>query len=354
MSRQAAEQAAAGTQRPEEQKWMQVSGLKKYFPAAGSTIFNRRYVKAVDDVSFDIRQGETLGLVGESGCGKSTLGRTLIRLYQPTAGEILFDGKDLGSLGGREMKDMRRRMQFIFQDPSASLNPRKTVRDILMEPYRIHHVGTEKEREERARFLMDRVGLESYYFSRYPHEMSGGQKQRVGIARALALRPELIVCDEAVSALDVSIQAQVINLLEELQEEFSLTYLFISHNLSIVHHISDRVAVMYLGKIVEIGPHDAIYERPAHPYSQALIAAIPSGDRREDRERILLTGDVPSPVNPPAGCRFHTRCQRCGAICRQETPPLREVEKDHFAACHFVGGSAAADPEQQITASAEK
>ena len=320
---------------PKGQGWIQVNHLKKYFPAAGSTILNRRYVKAVDDVTFDIRQGETLGLVGESGCGKSTLGRALINLYPPTAGQVIFDGQDIAKLGARKMKSFRKRMQFIFQDPSASLNPRQTVREILMEPYLIHKVGTVKEREERVRFLMDRVGLEPYYLSRYPHEMSGGQKQRVGIARALAINPELIVCDEAVSALDVSIQAQVINLLEELQEEFSLTYLFISHNLSIVHHISDRVAVMYLGKIVELGAHDAIYERPGHPYSQALISAIPSADRRGTEERVLLTGDVPSPVNPPAGCRFHTRCPHCMDICTRETPPLKETEPDHLVACHL-------------------
>jgi len=320
--------------------WIQVNNLKKYFPANGSTLWNRKYVKAVDDVTFDIQRGETLGLVGESGCGKSTLGRTLIQLYRPTSGEIIFDGQNVAPLRGREMKAFRKKMQFIFQDPSASLNPRKTVKDILMEPYRIHKELTGREREERVLFLMERVGLERYYLSRYPHEMSGGQKQRVGIARALALSPELIICDEAVSALDVSIQAQVINLLEELQEEFSLTYLFISHNLSIVHHISDRVAVMYLGKIVELGPHDAIYDRPGHPYSQALISAIPSADMQSGGNRILLTGDVPSPVNPPSGCRFHTRCRFCTERCKAESPELREVEKGHFVACHLAEGQA--------------
>lgn len=318
-----------------DEDFIQVKNLKQYFPVSGSSLFNRQYVKAVDDVSFSIRRGETLGLVGESGCGKSTLGRTLLQLYAPTDGEVIFDGQKLGELGGREMKSFRRRMQLIFQDPSACLNPRKTVREILMEPYRIHGVGTEKEREQKVLFLMDRVGLEAHYLSRYPHEMSGGQKQRVGIARALALKPELIVCDEAVSALDVSIQAQVINLLKQLQEEFSLTYLFISHNLSIVHHISDRVAVMYLGKIVELGSHTAIYENPCHPYSQALISAIPSAEHEKGKSRILLTGDVPSPVNPPSGCRFHTRCRHCNEICRQEEPRLREIEPDHYVACHL-------------------
>lgn len=318
-----------------DEDFIQVKNLKQYFPVSGSSLFNRQYVKAVDDVSFSIRRGETLGLVGESGCGKSTLGRTLLQLYAPTDGEVIFDGQKLGELGGREMKSFRRRMQLIFQDPSACLNPRKTVREILMEPYRIHGVGTEKEREQKVLFLMDRVGLEAYYLSRYPHEMSGGQKQRVGIARALALKPELIVCDEAVSALDVSIQAQVINLLKQLQEEFSLTYLFISHNLSIVHHISDRVAVMYLGKMVELGSHTAIYENPCHPYSQALISAIPSAEHEKGKSRILLTGDVPSPVNPPSGCRFHTRCRHCNEICRQEEPRLREIEPDHYVACHL-------------------
>ncbi|MBO5057554.1 MAG: dipeptide ABC transporter ATP-binding protein [Lachnospiraceae bacterium] len=320
-----------------DEDFIQVKSLKQYFPVSGNSLLNRQYVKAVDDVSFSIRKGETLGLVGESGCGKSTLGRTLLQLYVPTGGEVIFDGQKLGDLRKKEMKSFRKRMQLIFQDPSACLNPRKTVREILMEPYRIHRVGTEKEREQKVLFLMDRVGLESYYLSRYPHEMSGGQKQRVGIARALALKPELIVCDEAVSALDVSIQAQVINLLEQLQEEFSLTYLFISHNLSIVHHISDRVAVMYLGKMVELGSDTAIYENPCHPYSQALISAIPNADCEKDKSRILLTGDVPSPVNPPSGCRFHTRCRHCREICRQEEPGLREIEPDHYVACHLFG-----------------
>lgn len=315
--------------------FIQVKNLKQYFPVSGSSLLNRQYVKAVDDVSFSIRRGETLGLVGESGCGKSTLGRTLLQLYTPTGGEVIFDGQRLGDLRGREMKNFRKRMQLIFQDPSACLNPRKTVHEILMEPYRIHRVGTEKEREQKVLFLMEKVGLESYYLSRYPHEMSGGQKQRVGIARALALRPELIVCDEAVSALDVSIQAQVINLLKQLQEEFSLTYLFISHNLSIVNHISDRVAVMYLGKMVELGSHTAIYENPCHPYSKALISAIPNTDYEKEKSRILLTGDVPSPVNPPSGCRFHTRCRHCSEICRQEEPGFLEIEPEHFVACHL-------------------
>ncbi len=313
---------------------LQARGIKKYFPSQSSSIFKRQYIKAVDDVSFDVRRGETLGLVGESGCGKSTLGRTIIYLYQPTAGQIVMDGQDLGQLKAGEMKAFRQKMQFIFQDPSASLNPRRTIRSILMEPFRIHQVGDKQQREQRIRFLLDKVGLSEYHLSRYPHELSGGQKQRVGVARALALNPELVICDEAVSALDVSIQAQVINLLEDLQQEFGLTYLFISHNLGVIHHISDRVAVMYLGQMVELGSHDAIYDRTLHPYSQALISAIPDADPDQRRQRILLTGDVPSPANPPSGCRFHTRCPYAEAVCSRETPAFTEAEPDHFVACH--------------------
>jgi oligopeptide/dipeptide ABC transporter ATP-binding protein len=316
---------------------VEVCGLKKYFPVEKSGFFNKQNVKAVDNVSFNILRNETLGLVGESGCGKSTLGRTLIYLYAPTEGKVFFEGQNLGMLNSNELKKYRRKMQFIFQDPSASLNPRRTVRSILMEPFIIHKVGTPMEREEHIRFLMDRVGMEEYYLSRYPHEMSGGQKQRIGVARALALNPKLIVCDEAVSALDVSIQAQVINLLVELQKEFKLTYLFITHNLNIISYMSDRVATMYLGQIVELGSQDAIYEHTLHPYTKALISAIPHTDMEiEYPKRILLTGDVPSPVNPPNGCRFHTRCAYRMDICEQEAPALKEVEQGHYVACHLM------------------
>lgn len=321
-----------------ENALVEVCGLKKYFPVEKNGFFNNRNVKAVDNVSFNILRNETLGLVGESGCGKSTLGRTLIYLYAPTDGKVFFEGQNLGMLNPNELKKYRRKMQFIFQDPSASLNPRRTVHSILMEPFIIHKVGTPMEREERIRFLMDRVGMEEYYLSRYPHEMSGGQKQRIGVARALALNPKLIVCDEAVSALDVSIQAQVINLLVELQKEFKLTYLFISHNLNIISFMSDRVATMYLGQIVELGSQDAIYEHTLHPYTKALISAIPHTDMEmEHPKRILLTGDVPSPVNPPNGCRFHTRCDYRMDICEQEAPALKEVEQGHYVACHLMG-----------------
>ncbi|GHV78774.1 ABC transporter ATP-binding protein [Spirochaetia bacterium] len=310
---------------------VQAQGLRKYFPLRDGRIWNRRSVKAVDNVSFDIRRGETFGLVGESGCGKSTLGRSLISLYPLDAGRVIFDGQDLAALKKGELKKFRKKMQFIFQDPSASLNPRIKVKDILLEPFRIHRVGTAEERRQKIRFLLERVGLSKYHLSRYPHELSGGQKQRVGIARALALNPELIVCDEAVSALDVSIQAQVLNLLSDLQGDYHLTYLFISHNLSVVHHVSDRVGVMYLGKLVEVGSHDAIYASPLHPYTRALLSAIPGNGV----DRIILQGDVPSPSNPPAGCRFHTRCPYKTPRCVSEEPILRNVGEDgHLAACH--------------------
>jgi peptide/nickel transport system ATP-binding protein/oligopeptide transport system ATP-binding protein len=311
---------------------VRAEGLCKYFPLKEGRPWNKQYVKAVDNVSFDIRRGETFGLVGESGCGKSTLGRVLISLYPLSGGKVFFDGQDLTALPGRRLKNFRKKMQFIFQDPSASLNPRITVGNILMEPFRIHRVGTREERRRKIAFLLDRVGLSSYHLSRYPHELSGGQKQRVGIARALALNPELIVCDEAVSALDVSIQAQVINLLSDLQREFSLTYLFISHNLSVVHHVSNRIGVMYLGKLVELGSQHDIYDNPQHPYTEALHSAIPGSGVN----RIILTGDVPSHSNPPPGCRFHTRCPHAESRCRQEDPPLTDTGGGHLAACHRV------------------
>lgn len=320
----------------EDKVLVQVRNIKKYFQSEGSFSLRKKYIKAIDDVSFNIFKGETFGLVGESGCGKSTLGRTMLGLYRPNEGKVIFEGVDIFSLNNRRMKEMRKRMQLIFQDPSASLNPRKTINDILNEPFHIHKVGTKTEREAKIKDLLDHVGLSTYHLSRYPHEMSGGQKQRVGIARALALNPKLVICDEPVSALDVSIQAQVINLLEDLQKEYDLTYLFISHNLSVVHHICNRIGVMYLGKIVEIGNHEDIYQNTLHPYAKALISAIPHADPEMQQERILLKGDVPSPANPPSGCRFHTRCPQAVEFCSHAEPTLKEVGPGHFVACHFV------------------
>lgn len=292
-------------------------------------------VKAVDDVSLDIRKGETFGVVGESGCGKSTLGRTLIRLIDPTDGHIYLNGEDISKLKGADLKAMRRKMQIIFQDPSACLNPRRTVRQILMEPFEIHKMDKDQDVEARIMELLQLVGLDSYHLSRYPHELSGGQKQRIGIARALALKPDLIVCDEAVSALDVSVQAQVLNLLQELKQKLGLTYFFISHNLNVVYQVSDRVGVMYLGKMVEIADYDKLYEKRYHPYTEALLSAIPQVNQEEQKERIHLEGEVPSPTNPPSGCRFHTRCPKACDRCRSEEPPLREVAPGHLVACHL-------------------
>ncbi|MCI0796232.1 MAG: ATP-binding cassette domain-containing protein, partial [Chloroflexi bacterium] len=309
-----------------------------YFPVTSGVIFQRKIadVKAVDGISFFIRKGETLGLVGESGCGKTTTGRCILQLYKATEGEIMFEGQDLNMLGGKAMREMRKKVQVIFQDPYGSLNPRMTCGDIVGEPLIVHKLTSGKgEFRDRVSELLQIVGLNPYMADRYPHEFSGGQRQRIGIARALAVKPSFIVCDEPVSALDVSIQAQVINLLEELQEQFGLTYLFIAHDLSVVRHISDRVAVMYLGHIVEVADRTELYENPLHPYTKALLSAVPIPDPviEAKRERIILTGDVPSPMNPPSGCVFHTRCPIMSEECQLDVPELREVSADHWVAC---------------------
>ena len=292
-------------------------------------------VKAVDDVSFEIMKGETFGVVGESGCGQSTLGRTLIRLQQPTDGHIYLNGTDIAGLKGAQLKEMRKEAQIIFQDPSACLNPRRTIKQILMEPFEIHNLKGKIDVDAKIMELLQLVGLDSYHLSRYPHELSGGQKQRIGIARALALEPQIIICDEAVSALDVSVQAQVLNLLQELKEKLGLTYFFISHNLNVVYQVSDRVGVMYLGKMVEIANYDQLYEKRYHPYTEALLSAIPQVDQEEQKERIHLEGEVPSPYDPPSGCHFHTRCPKACDKCRQTAPELKEVAPGHYVACHL-------------------
>ena len=292
-------------------------------------------VKAVDDVSFEIMKGETFGVVGESGCGKSTLGRTLIRLQQPTEGHIYLNGTDIAGLKGAQLKEMRKEAQIIFQDPSACLNPRRTIKQILMEPFEIHNLKGKIDVDAKIMELLQLVGLDSYHLSRYPHELSGGQKQRIGIARALALEPQIIICDEAVSALDVSVQAQVLNLLQELKEKLGLTYFFISHNLNVVYQVSDRVGVMYLGKMVEIANYDQLYDKRYHPYTEALLSAIPQVDQEEQKERIHLEGEVPSPYDPPSGCHFHTRCPKACDKCRQTAPELKEVAPGHYVACHL-------------------
>jgi oligopeptide transport system ATP-binding protein len=323
-----------------DQILVEVRDLSKYFPITRGIIFQRHVgdIKAVDGISFSIHQGETLGLVGESGCGKSTTGRTILQLYRPTKGKVFFEGEDLTGLQGNALRRMRQRMQMIFQDPYASLNPRMTVGNIVGEPLEVHGVARGMAKRERVQELLQLVGLNPYFVNRYPHEFSGGQRQRIGVARALALNPSFIVCDEPISSLDVSIQAQVVNLLEDLQGQFGLTYLFIAHDLSMVRHISDRVAVMYLGKIVELTDRKSLYENPLHPYTQALLSAVPIPDPlvEERRQRIILEGDVPSPANPPLGCNFSTRCPAVMEICHQEEPEFREVEDGHWVACHRV------------------
>src|SRR5436853_2906483 len=320
---------------------VEVKNLKKYFPAGGGLFgAGGDTVKAVDDVSFSIRHGETFGLVGESGCGKSTTGRCILRLIEPTAGEVNFAGQDMLALDARSLRQLRREMQIIFQDPYASLNPRMQVGEIIAEPLVIHSAGTGHERKHRVGELLELVGLKPEHAARYPHEFSGGQRQRIGIARALALNPKFIVCDEPVSALDVSVQAQVVNLLQDLQEQLGLTYLFISHGLSVVEHISTRVGIMYLGKLVEVAPSEAIFRNPLHPYTRALLSAIPIPDPDARRERLPLKGEIPTAIEPPSGCRFRTRCPLAEPQCAKVEPQLVEVEKDHFVACYLVGSDA--------------
>jgi peptide/nickel transport system ATP-binding protein/oligopeptide transport system ATP-binding protein len=325
------------SQKVEAKVLIEAKNLVKYFPVRQGLLQRvKDHVRAVDDVSFIVRDGETLGLVGESGCGKTTVGRTILRLIEPTSGHVIFDGQDVFRLAGTDLKAMRRNMQIIFQDPYASLDPRMPIGESVMEGLNIHKVGSRKERFDIMIDTLKKVGLEDYHARRYPHEFSGGQRQRIGIARALALRPKFIVCDEPVSALDVSIQSQVLNILKDLQGEFGLTYLFIAHNLSVVEHISDRVAVMYVGKMVELAGRDELFANPLHPYTKALMSAIPIPDPTLKRDRMILKGDVPSPLNPPKGCRFHPRCPIADTICSQQEPEFREAAPEHWVACWKV------------------
>ncbi len=334
---------------------LSVSNLKMHFPITRGIILQRQVgsIKAVDGITFDLMRGETLGLVGESGCGKSTTGRAILQLYEPTAGEVVFEGQDLTEINSGELRRMRRRMQMIFQDPYASLNPRMTVGSIVGEPLEVHKIGgSRREQQQRVQELLEIVGLNPYFINRYPHEFSGGQRQRIGVARALAVNPSFIVCDEPISALDVSIQAQVINLLEDLQSEMGLTYLFIAHDLSVVRHISDRIAVMYLGKIVELADREVLYENPLHPYTQALLSAVPIPDPQVEkkRQRIILEGDVPSPAEPPTGCNFNTRCPQVMDICRQYEPSFTDVGDGHRVACFLYDQVEALDEQGQTVA----
>jgi len=315
---------------------LEVNGLKKYFDIKGGPLGRKvGEVKAVDDVSFTVMEGEILGIVGESGCGKSTTGKSILRLIEPTEGEVRFEDKDITNTNGEQMRKLRKDMQIIFQDPYASLNPRHTVEKIVGEPLLVHGMKSAAQRKERVQELLETVGLSAYHASRYPHQFSGGQRQRIGIARALANNPKLIICDEPVSALDVSIQSQILNLMEELRDQFNLTYIFIAHDLSVVKHISDRIGVMYLGRMVELTDRDRLYDDPKHPYTQALLSAVPLPDPDLQKERIILKGDVPSPANPPSGCAFHTRCPHAMDICRQVRPEFKPVEDNHFVACHL-------------------
>jgi oligopeptide/dipeptide ABC transporter ATP-binding protein len=316
---------------------LEVKGLKKYFPLGGGMLGKSdSYVKAVDDVTFAVEEGETLGIVGESGCGKSTTGRSILRLLEPSGGDVIFQGQNLATLKNDDMRKVRRDLQIVFQDPFASLNPRMTVGKILEEPLKIHKLGgSAAERREKVMEILKIVGLTEYHYNRFPHEFSGGQRQRIGIARALITQPKFIIADEPVSALDVSIQSQILNLMKDLQEQFKLTYMFISHDLSVVRHICDRVGVMYLGRMVELAPKHKMYANPQHPYTQALLSAVPHPNPHIKRERILLTGDVPSPANPPSGCTFHTRCHACMDVCKTVRPELKETSDGHWVACHL-------------------